>query len=480
MNFAIRRAVLVSLLLLAVVSVSPEALAACRVEDSGFQRTYRANVNLDLNDYARILVDADSNDRRCVELALYALYDKVNSTPTTVWNQWLQGALVGVIYASANRIGANGFATQQLDLALKRIHDNFTTIGRDPGCNKVSTNQCVDDFMVGAPGFAWMAAYYYRRGNPYGTVSTFQTKARNAINSGFNEVCIRRNNPLPGEPFCNGVAGDLEPVNGGTWSFNHGQRMPSYGYGLLTSMSNAYLGLKASGYTGTIFSADQQKIARGLAREMQEYTNGIEFGYDCETSLQPDANGNWGFAYCGGPDGYSARMYHLKEAFTRYFGGMPAGTYQGDDASFDINKFNLNPWDNTFFSWNRYTYYYTMSKEWVATTRKYLPFDAANPIGYVDYVDAGGVMRGWTCDTDASYGSNRVDVYSNGNFVAFGYATVPSEPAVNQLCGGGTAHRFAVQLPLSARGTTLTTYGLDYTWYGFTLLPCSTGNCNYN
>jgi hypothetical protein len=73
-----------------------------------------------------------------------------------------------------------------------------------------------------------------------------------------------------------------------------------------------------------------------------------------------------------------------------------------------------------------------------------------------------------------------VDVYSNGQFVAFGYATVPSEPEVNQRCGGGSAHRFAVQLPPSARGTALTTYGLDYTWYGFTQLPCSTANCNYN
>jgi hypothetical protein len=477
---SIRSTAVLSLFLAAVAFLPSEAFAACRVEDSAFLQSFRNNPNEDLNDYARILADADSSDRRCVELASYALINKVNATPTYIWNQWLQGSLAGVAFAAANRIGANGFATQQLDQALKRIHDNFTTIGRDTTCAKVSLNQCVDDFMVGAPGFAWMAAYYHRRGNPHGTVSTFQTKALNGINDGFNEVCIRRNNPLPGEPFCNGTAADLEPVNGGTWSFNHGQRMPSYGYGLITSMSNAYLGLQASGYTGTIFSANQQKIARGLAREMQTYTNGTEFSYDCETSLEPDANGNWGFAYCGGPDNYSAKMYWLKDAYTSYFGGMPAGTYQGDGTSFAASKFNLNPWDGGFFSWNRYMYYYWMTHEWVSSPRQFLPFDAANPIGYVDFVDAGGVMHGWTCDTDASYGSNRVDVYSNGNFVAYGYATVGSEAAVNSLCGGGTAHRFLVQLPLSARGTTLTTYGLDYTWYGFTQLPCSTGNCNYN
>lgn len=328
---SIRKTAVLSLLLVAVALIPGKAFA-CKVEDSAFTDTFRNNPNEDLNDYSRILADAESTDRRCVELASTKLTNKVNATPTTVWNQWLQGCLAGVAYAAANRIGANGFATQDLDLALERIHDNFTTIGRDTGCSKVSLNQCVDDFMVGAPGFAWMAAYYYRRGDPYSDVSSLQQAAIDAIGDGFDEVCIRKNGGLPGDPFCNGSASDLEPVNGGTWSFNHGQRMPSYGYGLMTSMSNAALGLEASGYTGTIFSTAQQTIARGLAREMQTYTNGTEFSYDCETSLQPDANGNWGFAYCGGPDNYSAKMYWLKDVYTTYFNGMPSGTYQGETA----------------------------------------------------------------------------------------------------------------------------------------------------
>src|SRR5687768_15586376 len=74
---------------------------ACHVNDSAFDPRYRCNtsgcnVNEELNDYARILADADSSDLNCVQQAGTKLTDKLNDTPTTIWNQWLQGALVGV------------------------------------------------------------------------------------------------------------------------------------------------------------------------------------------------------------------------------------------------------------------------------------------------------------------------------------------------------------------------------------------------
>jgi hypothetical protein len=113
----------------------------------------------------------------------------------------------------------------------------------------------------------------------------------------------------------------------------------------------------------------------------------------------------------------------------------------------------------------------------VTNTREYLPFDTVNPTGWVDNVDANGVVTGWTCDQDVPLHSNRVDIYSNGSLAAFAYATDGSESAVNSICGGGTAHRFHAQLPSWAHGTTVVPYGLDYTWYGFTQLGCS--NCYY-
>lgn len=495
---SLKKTAVLSIYVLSLTLLPAARAFACHVNDPAFEPRYRCNVqsgcniNEELNDYARILADADSNDRNCAEAADYALTNKLNDTPNTVWNQWLEGALVSYIYMAANRIGANGFATQDLDNALASVHSGFTQIGRELdgngniACTKESGDQCVDDFLVGAPGFAWEAAYYHRRGDPYGDVATLQQKAKDGLDAGFNEVCIAKDPHLSGETYCNGSAFYLEnpSYTAGTQSFNHGQRMPSYGYGLMTSAVNAALGLQASDYTQTIFSSDEQKIARGLAKEMQLFTSNNEFTNQCEPWGPPDPNGNVPLLYCGGPDNYSAHMYELKEAYDTYFGGMPAGGFQGDLSSFSSSSFpGLGPSGSGFFSYGRYMYYYTQSYEWVQGTpyaRQYLPFDAANPIGYVDFVDANGVMHGWTCDTDASYGSNRVDVYSNGTFAGYAYATEPSEGAVNSLCGGGSAHRFLVQLPAWARNTTLTSYGLDYTWYGFTALPCSSGDCGYH
>jgi hypothetical protein len=362
------RIALLSLCVLSLFLFSGNAYA-CRVNDSAFSDSWRGDLNQDLNDYARILVDADSNDPNCVSQASQKLTNKLNSTPGTVWNQWLEGALVGLAFASACRIDQNGYDSPALDAALDSVHNSFTTIGRDPTCTKESVNQCVDDFLVGVPGFAWEAAWYWRKGGDYWMVYGLQLQAIGAMSSGFNEVCVQKFVSNPGDPYCNGTGWDLEnPVNARTNSFNHGRRMPSYGYGLMTSVVNTNLGLIASRYPYPTNTIDQMYIARGLAREMQLYTDNNEFRWDCETSVFPDANGNFGFDYCGGPDNYSAHMYELKEAYSMFL-GMPAGGFQGDTSSFDSSKFHLNPWDNDFFSWGRYVYYYTMSYDWVIHQR---------------------------------------------------------------------------------------------------------------
>jgi len=368
---SLKKTALLSLCVVSMFLIPARGAYACRVNDSAFSNTWRNDLNLDLNDYARILVDADSNDPTCESAAASALASKVSSTPGYVWSQWLQGALVGLAYAAACRIDQNGYDTPSLDAALNAVHDTYWTIGRDFSCAKESTNQCVDDFLVGAPGYAWESAWYWRKGNPYTDLSWQQQQAINALGDGFNEVCIQKFTSNPGDPYCNGTASDLEnPINARTNSFNHGQRMPSYGYGLMTSVTNTVLGLNAGRYPFPSMTGEQTEIARGLAREMQLYVdpNG-EFSSDCETSLRPDANGNFGFSYCGGPDNYSAHMYELKEAYNSMFGGMPAGGSQGDLSSFDASKFGLQPTDNGFFSWGRYIYYDTMSYDWVVNPR---------------------------------------------------------------------------------------------------------------
>ena len=458
------------------------ALAQCHVNDPEFHTTYRG-LNDDLNDYARILADADSNDRACAEAADYALTAKVSAIPLSAWSGWLYAGNAAIVFAAANRIGANGFATKDLDNALKAM-ESSVAVGHEPpvngmpACSKESVNQCVDDYSVAAPGFAWLAAYKYRRGNPDGDVASLQQQAIGAINAAFNEVCIRKSDDVS---LCNGSIAELDALQAYTLSLNHGQQMPSYGFGLMTSLASATLGLQASGYSFS-FTDDQKKIARGLAREMQAHVTNDAFNNDC-VSISRDENNVFHLTSptlpCGGPDVYVPGLYELKEFYDGYFGGMPAASYQADLNSFTSGVYHLGPADGGFFSWGRYTYYYGQSYDWVHTSREYLPFDTVDPIGYIDGIDGNGLASGWTCDHDAPAHSNRVDLYSNGVFAAFAYATLASEQAVNSLCGGGTAHRFQAQLPASARGTSIVAYGLDYTWYGFTQLPCSSGNCTW-
>jgi PKD repeat protein len=481
MSSLIKKTVVASLLILSFSIIAPGSAFACHVNDPAFSTSFRG-LNEDLNDYARILADADSNDRACAEAADYALTAKVSAIPLSTWGSWLYAGNAAIVFAAANRIGANGFATKDLDNALKAM-ESYVAVGHEPpvngqpACSKESVNQCVDDYAVAAPGFAWLAAYKYRRGDPDGDVASLQQQAIGAINAAFSEVCIRKSDDVS---LCNGSIAELDALQAYTLSLNHGQQMPSYGFGLMTSLASAALGLQASNYSFS-FTADQQKIARGLAREMQAHVTNNAFNNDC-VSISRDGNNVFHLTSatlpCGGPDGYVPGMYELKEFYDGYFGGMPAASYQADLNSFNSGIYNLGPSDGGFFSWGRYTYYFGQSYDWVHTPREYLPFDTVNPIGYIDQIDANGLATGWTCDQDAPAHSNRVDLYSNGVFAAFAYATLPSEQAVNSWCGGGTAHRFQAQLPSSARGTSIVAYGLDYTWYGFTQLTCASGNCS--
>lgn len=82
------------------------------------------------------------------------------------------------------------------------------------------------------------------------------------------------------------------------------------------------------------------------------------------------------------------------------------------------------------------------------------------------------MASGWSCDQDVSGKSVHVDIYAGSTLAVHAIANGGSETAVNNACGGGTAHRFSVQLPSWTQGQTIIAYGLDYTWFGFTQLTC--------
>ncbi|MBV9108586.1 MAG: hypothetical protein JO306_04165 [Gemmatimonadetes bacterium] len=115
----------------------------------------------------------------------------------------------------------------------------------------------------------------------------------------------------------------------------------------------------------------------------------------------------------------------------------------------------------------------------LATTCRDAPACVWYPILYqptgLSALSVTGALTGWACDRDAPAVSINVLVRtSDGADVGTYAANVASEAAVNTQCGGGTAHRFSVQLPAATKGKTIYAYGVD-TMAGMTLLPAQAG-----
>ena len=148
----------------------------------------------------------------------------------------------------------------------------------------------------------------------------------------------------------------------------------------------------------------------------------------------------------------------------------------------DANNGDLNWGRESFyhvlgFRWHTLDPNRNANAGWVAAgdnkrPRLWAYLDNFNPGGYLDGIDVNGVARGWTCDADRPWEAIPVDFYVNGQqtFVLKAWANQPSEAAVNNLCGGGTAHRFVVQMPAWTKGQPISAWGLDSTWRGFTQL----------
>lgn len=448
-----------------------DATTGCKVNDAAFSATYRNDLNLDLNDYGRILADAD--DSTCALNADYALSAKLQSTlaASAPYQGWLKGAHVALIFAAANRIGANGYATKQLDSLLQQVEVQFGSV-HDPAnlCSKESTNTCMDDEAIAASGYAWIAAYKHRRGDS--GVSTVLASAKAYIDSTFSEACLHTGDTTA--VLCNSTVSGLSS-GAKSLSLNHGQQMPSYGFGLMANISAAVVGWQAATDTTFKFTADQKSIAQAMFKEMQAAVTSSTPWSFVSTCADPDVDGagKWELhrgVFCGGPDNYAPNMYRLDEFYTLYMGGVPSGGYSSD--TFDSSLFDLSGTGNGFYSFGRQETYQMLGYDWLQTPREYLPFDTHDPIGYFDGVSATGVAVGWTCDQDAPGKAVHVDLYAGGAIAVNAIANVASEPAVNSACGGGNAHRFSVQLPSWTKGQSIAVYGLDYTWYGVTLLTC--------
>lgn len=474
-----------------VLGAAPPVLA-CRVGDPVFTSDHRSgDLEGDLADYGRIHMDAA--DPSCAQAATWALTAKIKNTIDArpdEFTGWLRGAHVSMIFAAALRIGANGFATKDLDNQLQRVAASYA-FNRDASCGNIEgTNSCLDDYSQAAVGYAWIAAYKYRRDPNDASVATFRSAAIAQIGNFFGEVCIHSADGSP-TLLCNGSVAGLADGTHETISFNHGGQMPPYGFGLMTSIASAVLGLQAAGHNYKFSSYPGQiTIARALMKEMQQHVDTTvtpaAFKNDCSL-ISRDALGAYAFApsfACGGPDGYQPEMYALFSFYKKKLGGVPgqgsSGVYQS--SAFRASLFDIGPTSMAFFGVARHQVYGQHGHDWWVTTPAWMPFDRYNPKGFLEALSATGLAQGWACDQDAPTQSIPVDLYAGATKVTVTLvrADSASEPAVAAECGGGSYHRFWIQLPSWTRGQAISAYGLDYTWYGVTPLPClQTGGCSW-
>jgi len=310
-------------------------------------------------------------------------------------------------------------------------------------------------------------------------------------------------------------------------SFNREQNM-TYGIGQLTIISAALVGLEEAASRKTL-TTSQQIIAAALLEEGQRKAdpNGYYFNGGAGSPGNPTCahasivNGQvvrdddrncsegavrpriWNLTSKRATQGYSSFFEQYVQAYPprttvvdRRFVNEAPPSSPTDSVIYNAYKFDqytnyfTKDANNGDLNWGRESFYHVLgfrwhtldpnrnaNAGWVAAgdnkrPRLWAYLDNFNPGGYLDGIDVNGVARGWTCDADRPWEAIPVDFYVNGQqtFVLKAWANQPSEAAVNNLCGGGTAHRFVVQMPAWTKGQPISAWGLDSTWRGFTQL----------
>jgi hypothetical protein len=458
---------------------------ACVIQS--FNRTFSSDGFSQLNDFGRILSDADNPS--CAANAASVLTDKLKATRLADYDwfgdDWLDGNYVAMVLAAADRIGQHGYMTPALDAELQWVANTFQVVGEPlNGCGLDQTDNCLDGNSAVAAGYGWIAAYRWHHNDPTGATSA-RNDAKTYIDASFASVCLRRLSTGVG-PLCETGTATPEMVRLGqayTWSWNLGFQFPAYGFGLMTSIAAAVLGIEGSGQ-GYSFSQPNRDVAVGLFEETRRVVDAAPSPDVWTQCVAPQGSGSaWNFtlatADCGGPaPQYQPEMYALRPFYQAELNYTPPTT--GYQSSYlRASHFNTSPDPAArpdWFGYGRYVFYGELGSGWWATRRGYMPMDAYEAKGFLDGIDGGRVARGWACDQDVPTKSVRVELRV-GSAVVTGVANQPSDGGITTECGGGTAHRFAIQLPTGTVGQFVTARALDYT-YGQTDLGClQPGGC---
>jgi len=511
------------------------AFAECKVDrypgvGVDILSSYRGDINHDMGEYGHIL--DDSQDPNCARAASERLHNKIARTiyyreiygrfdydryrKIYAYQDFVEGTHVSLIFASALVLGEKGELHTWLDQDLIRVRDLFYAAPYvDSPCgfswgNWRAGNTCMDDYAVNASAFGWIAAYEAARGRPS---SIYADAAKRNIDLAFGpeSICISNEfspQDAQGRGPCNTTdIGELSSQNESgrtakTFSLNHGTQSPTYGAGLLTLISGALRGLKTAGYYWGL-TYEQKVIARALIEEAQRktiYQPGPTFSYrfknNCaifenmggvvtQTNNQPCDDTRFD---------YYPEMFPLNHFYNEYvnvpwsgFGPpVPTTDVDGTQGSYAFNSFDSRLWVEdpaTINNPGRRATYGDLGWGWLVSPPLFSGDINDNiPIGYLDGIDSQGVAIGWTCDRDTPDVSLRVQLSDGTTAVsAEGYANLGSEQAVNDLCGGGWAHRFAIQLPWSTRGRVINAYGLESRGQHITHLTsnCPEGSCSW-
>jgi len=495
---------------------------------ASFSSTWRGEGNLvqELHDYG--LIFEDSKKSACAGYAATALKNKIYSTRTTAgfnrqhtfsdpgnlpgwivgpYQNWLESSYVSLIFASALSIGGHGYLTQALDSELNYVSYYFDNnpvglygkgfpcgIQKPGGWLGATSDTCLEEHAIGAAAYGWLSAYQRKRfdANPdlafYSMSCYYGGKAKDAINRALDvadSICVKDPQmimDLNGRGPCNtttlsaAVAALTRGSNAGTlYSLNRGQNI-TYGFGQLTAISSAVIGLEEGTQLPTdgsgaqrpdlLFTSDQKQIMKYQLYEAQlkstsdgQFFKGHLPGSPAPTCIR--------FLSTGTPDtmlyqctdnNHRPRWFPLLNAadgnapatfFSRYLPGISGQSTVQDTGEltprtpFAFNQFNTQNngsyWVSGDFylddagqpgNWGRRVWYGNFGYYWQNVSardnfglqpepgekrgRMSAIFDDQDPIGYLDAVSSSGVVSGWTCDKDDQWLSTGADVYIGG------------------------------------------------------------------
>jgi hypothetical protein len=275
-------------------SSSSDVTTFWRPVDEGADPNDPKSYNSDVNHSGYGIIFEDANTVGCSAAAAVALYQKVSATLSNqgrwpvhddqvdqdvyAYGGWLEGANVGLIYATGLELGQHGKLTVALDNLLMSI--NYPAYidahcGFD-GDRWQLANSCTDDFSVAAHGWAWKSAYQHLTGRP---AWLEVTNARQEITSALSpdkSVCVYPNLPSGTDMGPYGHRGpcvnDTAPLSSGAWALglHNGDAIP-YGLGLMTSISSAAAGMDVAGAPPTL-TDPEILVANALRTDARVHT----------------------------------------------------------------------------------------------------------------------------------------------------------------------------------------------------------------